>query len=218
MKFLINNWYRLGAVLGLILVTFLAFHLITLSAVQILLIWNLIALFAHQFEEYQFPGGAPIIINKVVYDETTLADHYPGNGLSIMLVNTIAWVIYLVAILLPNYYWLGLGVIFFSLFQILGHCIQMPLKLRAWYNPGMVTTVGLFLPLGVIYINKLSSLGKLNWGTIFLAFLVLIVCILFSIVAPVQLLKNKHTKYPINHWQIKRYNEIMDFCQLTRSK
>lgn len=211
MKFWLKNWYRVGIVLAAILSIWLVVappH----NRIQFFLMLNLLFLFAHQFEEYQLPGGAPLIINQVVYNETTLVDRYPGNSLSIMLVNTIAWAIYLIAIIIPKVTWLGLGVILFSLFQILGHCLEMPVKLRTWYNPGMLTTIFLFIPLGWVYIRYLASHHLLASTTWWAAGSMLVICIILSIVAPVQLLKDKNTSYIISRWQAKRYHCILQHC------
>lgn len=40
-----------------------------LSTIQIILMYSLVALAIHQFEEYVFPGGAPLVINKATYGE-----------------------------------------------------------------------------------------------------------------------------------------------------
>lgn len=216
MNWMIKHWYHVGATIGVLIVIDLLIKALPSNNVQFLLILNLLFLFAHQFEEYQLPGGAPVIINRVVYDETTLADHYPGNGLSIMVVNVVAWLIYLVAILLPNVTWLGLGVVLFSLFQILGHGLEMPIKLKAWYNPGLATSVLLFLPLGIVFIRTIASLHLLHWSTWLGAIGMLIGCIVISIVAPVQLLKDKQTNYPIDPWQVRCYQQVMDHCQIKK--
>lgn len=81
MNFLTNNWYRIGGIIGTIIVIYIFIGSIKLPYTQFILILNLLALFTHQFEEYQLPGGAPIIINKVVYNESTLANKYPGNAI-----------------------------------------------------------------------------------------------------------------------------------------
>lgn len=217
MKFAIHNWYKIGAIFGItLLISILcgAFN----NNIQRLLVFNLICLFAHQFEEYQLPGGAPVIINRVVYGEKTRADYYPGNGLSIMIVNVSAWLIYFIAIMTYQVIWFGLGVVLFSLFQILGHCLEMPIKLRAWYNPGMATTFLLFLPLGIVFIHELAGEQLLDAKTWLLAIVTLIGCILISIVIPVQSLKHERTKYPIDAKQIQRYESIMRHCQIRRHR
>lgn len=174
MKFLIRNWYRLGAAALVIWIIGLLVCRPVLSPIQWLLIFNLMALLAHQFEEYQLPGGAPLIINRVIYNETTLADRYPGNALSICLVNTSAWILYLLSICFYRVYWLGLGLIFFSLFQILGHVLEMNIKLHTWYNPGMATTILLFLPLGWRYIEVVATRHLVSGWDWFYGVLVLI--------------------------------------------
>lgn len=173
---------------------------------------------AHQFEEYQLPGGAPLVINRVIYNEHALTDCYPGNTLSIMLVNTSAWLIYVAAIFLPKLYWFGLGVILFSLFQILGHCFQMNLKLHTWYNPGMLTTLVLFLPIGSKYIQLVTTQALITGKDWLFAILTLLACIIVTIVLPVQTLKNKQTSYRMSAWQVNRFHAILKFAHVGSSK
>lgn len=213
-----NYWFRIGGILLALIILDLIFRQPQLTKVQCLLIFNFMALLAHQLEEYQLPGGAPLVINRVIYDEHELTDRYPGNMQSIMIVNTSAWIIYVLAIAFPGVYWLGLGVILFSLFQVLGHVFQMNLKLHTWYNPGMATTICLFIPIGVNYIRfvmKNNLVTGWNWAT---AVIVLMACILLTIVLPVQALKNKQTSYRIPNWQIKRFHEVCRFAHVGRLK
>ncbi len=218
MKLVINYWYRFGAAALVCLGIVLAVRRPAFSEVQWLLVFNLMALLAHQVEEYQFPGGAPLIINRIVYDERELTDRYPGNSLSICLVNTSAWVIYGISIFLPHIYWFGLGVMMFSLFQILGHLVEMNLKLKVWYNPGLVTTLFLFLPIGWRYIALVSTRHLVSrWDWVF-GVLTLVACIGITIVAPVQSLKNKHTPYIISPWQVRRFHQVTAFASLSKKK
>lgn len=214
MTFMRNHWPHVGVGIFTVLAIWLIAFQPQLPTVQFLLVLNLMALFAHQFEEYVFPGGAPSLINRVVYDETERADRYPGNTLSIMLVNTIAWVIYAVAIFLPDVHWLGMGVIFFSLFQLLGHVLEQNIKLRTWYNPGMATTVLLFTPLGAYFIWFAVTNGLMTSMDWVLAVVTLVACIAISIVLPVQALKNEKTSYIINDWQMKRAAQITEKCRI----
>lgn len=214
MNVFIKYWYRFSTVILILMVIWMIVFRPQFDKTQLLLIFNLMALFAHQFEEYQFPGGAPMIINRVVYDEKQLPDRYPGNSLSICLVNTSAWVIYLISIIFSNVYWLGLGVILFSLFQILGHALEMNIKLHTWYNPGLATTLLLFLPLGWYFISYLTRNGLINGYDWLFAVVMLLACIVITIVLPVQSLKNRQTKYPIDEWQVRRYKQVINFAQI----
>lgn len=210
MKFFIHHWYHVGLILAIIL---LMCTPLGSQPTQKLLMLNLVCLCAHQFEEYQLPGGAPLIINRVIYHEDQRASYYPGNALSIMVVNVSAWFIYGLSIWFYQQTWLGLGVILFSLFQILGHVVEMPISLHAWYNPGMATTLLLFLPLGSYFIYRQGHFGNLSPMVWLLAVITLVFCILLTIILPVQSLKNLHTPYPISEWQVKRYKWIMDHCR-----
>ncbi|MFV0560531.1 MAG: HXXEE domain-containing protein [Enterococcus sp.] len=216
MKTFINKWYQVGALFFVLITIYLVVVQPEYSATKFLLILNLLALFAHQFEEYQFPGGAPLIINRVVYDETKRVDHYPGNSLSIMLVNVSAWVIYAFSIEFSTIYWFGTGIIFFSLFQILGHVLQMNIKLKTWYNPGMFTTIFFFTPIGMLYLREVIENNLVEGWQWAWAILVFIGSILISIVAPVQLLKNEKTRYVIAPWQVERFNKIMAFAKIKK--
>lgn len=94
----------------------------------------------------------------------------------------------------------------------------MPIKLRAWYNPGMATTFLLFLPLCIVYIHELAGEQLLDAKTWLLAIVTLFGCILISIVIPVQSLKSEQTKYPIDAKQIQRCESIMRHCQIRRHR
>ncbi|HGD6842974.1 TPA: HXXEE domain-containing protein [Streptococcus agalactiae] len=216
MSYFRNYWYRFGAILFIILAVILLVFRPDWSMLHYLLYFNFMALLAHQFEEYQFPGGTSPIINYVVYDEEELMDRFPGNTQSIMLVNTIAWLLYIASIAFPQAYWLGLGVMFFSLTQLLGHGFQMNIKLKTWYNPGLATTVFLLVPIACAYIYQASAEGMLTWGDWLGGFIMLIVCVLTSIIAPVQLLKDKKTNYIISPWQMDRFHKVINFVRIKK--
>ncbi|MCI1894260.1 MAG: HXXEE domain-containing protein [Lactobacillus sp.] len=216
MQWFRNYWYRVG---GIILVTMMGWLWLArpqLGALQLMTLLNLMALFAHQLEEYQCPGGAPMVINRVVYDETKQPDRFPGNALSIMLVNVSAWLIYGIAIALPDLIWWGTGVMLFSLFQILGHCLEMNLKLKTWYNPGMATTLLLFLPLGWRYLAYVLTHHLLTTGGWLAAFGMLVACLTVTIILPVQGLKNRNTPYPIDAWQVQRFDQVTNWARIRK--
>jgi hypothetical protein len=209
-------WYRVGGIILVIMIGWLLIVRPQLDTLQLMMMLNLMALFTHQLEEYQLPGGAPMVINRVVYDETKQPDRYPGNELSIMIVNVSAWVIYVIAIAMPTIIWLDTGVIFFSLFQILGHCLEMNFKLKTWYNPGMATTLLLFLPLGWHYLAYITTHQLLSASGWLMAFITLVACIMLTIILPVQGLKNRNTPYPIDAWQVQRFEQITHWARIKR--
>lgn len=216
MRWIRKQWYWVGLASLILVGGWLLIAHPQLGSLRLMMILNLLCLFAHQFEEYRLPGGAPMVINRVVYDEKQQPDRYPGNEWSIVLVNLSAWVIYLIAIMIPNVIWFGMGVMFFSLFQILGHCLEMNIKLKTWYNPGMATTILLFLPLGWHYIATVVAAGLMNPGSWAAAVAVLLACIILTILLPVQGLKNRQTKYPIDPWQVRRFKQVTTWATIGR--
>ena len=216
MRLMRKHWYQLGGVVLLLLGGWLLFFRPQLGGLRLMMILNLMALFTHQLEEYQLPGGAPMVINRVVYAEAEQPDRFPGNEFAFWIVNVSAWLIYGVAIAIPQVTWFGMGVIFFSLFQILGHCFEMNLKLKTWYNPGMATTLLLFLPLGWHYIAHVLTNHLLGTGGWFAAGGMLVACIIVTIILPVQGLKNRNTPYLIDTWQIWRFKQVTHWARIQR--
>lgn len=217
MNFIRNNWYRIG----LIAFAALSFYMIfrgngSLSDIQKILIASLMALPLHQFEEYEIPGGGPIVINRAYYGEEKLYRKYPGNWNSVMIVNLSAYVFYILAVAFPNMIWLGIATMLFNLFQVLGHGIQMNIKLKTWYNPGLATSLFLFLPISIYYfyyiLNHCSVSGK-DW---LYGVLVMVLILIATVITPVQSLKNKESKYVIPEWQVSQFEKVKEFASLKR--
>ena len=218
MKFLRNNWFYIGSVLFVALAFFMPFAHLYFSHIQLILICSFMSLLVHQFEEYILPAGAPVIINKVVWKEEENFRRYQGNTQSIMIVNLSAWVFYIVAIFCPQFIWLGLGTMFFNLFQFVGHGIQMNKALKTWYNSGLASVVFLFIPIGIYYMvfvtgNQLAT----TWNWIF-GVITFVVAFVVTTVLPVQLLKDKNSPYIIPEWQVERFNKVKDFASLTKNQ
>jgi hypothetical protein len=211
--FIRNNWYRLGFVAFVAMAFCGVLFLRDMGIVQTLLYVSLMALFLHQFEEYQFPGGGPVVINRYFYGaDEQLFRHYPGNWNSSMLVNLLSYVFYILAIALPDLTWLGMATMFFNLYQVIGHGIQMNVKMHTWYNPGMATSVFLFLPISVAYIVVTAGGGLIagiEWLYAVIAFVVMAAC---CVVGPVQLLKREDSPYDVPEWQVEQLEKVRAFA------
>lgn len=219
MKFYVYNWYKFTIILFIILsfITVLWGNTI-LSSLQIILMYSLLALFVHQFEEYVFPGGGPAVINKGNFGESKYYRSYPGNMLSSMIVNNSAWLVYTAAIIFPKTIWLGLGTMFFNLFQLIGHGIKMNIGMKAWYNQGLASTVFLLVPISVYYMFFINN-NRLATSTDYvLGIVAFFLTMLLTTILPVQLLKNKNTRYVIPEWQVKRMNAVQAFASLNRKQ
>lgn len=206
MKFIRNHWYQIMMIAFAALAFVGLFCAADWSLVQKLLFASLMALPLHQFEEYELPGGGPLVINKVFWGEKEQYMNYPGNWNSIMIVNLSAYVFYVAALLLPNVIWLGLATMLFNLFQVLGHCFEMNIKGKTWYNPGMVTSLFLFLPISIVYIKQTAGLAG---GKCWLAAVAALVAILLiTVIMPVQLLKRKDSPYVIPEHQKQQFDKV----------
>lgn len=205
MKFIRNHWYQIMLVAFVCMAFYALFFGENLSMLQKLLLASLMALPLHQFEEYELPGGGPVVINRVFWGEKDAYRNYPGNWNSIMVVNLSAYIFYILALLLPGQHWLGLATMLFNLFQVLGHCLEMNIKGKTWYNPGMATSLVLFLPISITYIWQILPQTTAGvWGG---AFAMLVAMLLLTVILPVQLLKNRQSTYIIPNWQIERFED-----------
>lgn len=219
MKWYINNWYRLTIVVFTALSFYMGFwgHA-SLSYIQIILMYSFMALLTHQFEEYVFPGGGPMVINKATFGEKTDFRCYPGNMRSAMIVNNSAYVVYILAIVFPDLICLGLGTMFFNLFQLISHGIQMNRGIKTWYNPGLVSVVFLFVPISIYYMyfivhNQLAT--GLDWlfgGLTFLG------VTLLTTILPVQAMKSRNSLYPIPERQLEMSDKVQSFTSLDNSQ
>lgn len=208
MKFIRNNWFRIGLIAFICMAFWALFCGDTLNIIQKLLLASLMSLPLHQFEEYALPGGGPVVINKVFWGEQNLYRNYPGNWNSIMIVNLSAFIFYILAIIFPDAIWLGLSTMLFNLFQVAGHVFEMNIKGKTWYNPGMVTSIVLFLPVSIAYIVKTSMLtSAVTWAG---AAGFLVVMLIISVISPVQLMKKKDSPHHIPQWQIDQFEKVSE--------
>lgn len=152
MNFLRKNWYYLGALLLVALAAALSFIWGEISTLRAMMLLSFMALLAHQFEEYAWPGGFPAVINLAVMPSGNKPDRYPLNRMTSLFVNVIfAYPFYLGSVLFCNQVWLGLGLVLFGMFQLGFHGIQINKKMQSIYNPGLFTAIVLFWPIGIYY-------------------------------------------------------------------
>ena len=208
MGFIRDNWYKIG------LVAFAAAALAVIAfspemgTTQRILLLSLMALPLHQYEEYALPGGGPVVINRYFYGEADNYRRFPGNWNSIMVVNLSAYVFYILALAFPQLTWLGMATMLFNLYQVLGHCLQMNMKMGTWYNPGMATSVFLFLPVSVRYMVVVAGSGQMLAADWVLAAVCFALIAAVSVVLPVQAMKRADSPYPIPQWQVERLEQV----------
>ena len=154
MRFALDNWFRVGAVV-VIPMSILAALFAADGTIATVMVIQCAALAAHQFEEYAWPGGFPLAVNFGVFrSPLPLADRYPLNQLSSMLLNV--GFLYLVfiptAVWFSDVTWLVLGIALFGLSELAFHLVFVAASTRVLFNPGLITSLALFLPLAAIAI------------------------------------------------------------------
>lgn len=204
-----NHWFHVGAAVFAALAFVMGFWSYRLSTLQTILIYSYMALLAHQFEEYALPGGAPLVINALMYGERKRYDRYPGNKLSMLLVNTVgAYTFYLAAVLFPGTIWLGLAVAYFGFFQLLGHGLIMNIKGRTLYNPGLVTAIVFLVPMGLYYLHYVSSHGLTSGRDYAYGALGFLGAIVFTLVLPIRLCMDRNSPYPLSQEDMSRFHML----------
>jgi hypothetical protein len=194
MNFFRLHWFDIGLMLA---VAVGAFVLVAHPTGIALLLWlNLMALFLHQFEEYHYPGYFPGMMNEVMFSSQQ-PDRYPLNTNTALIVNLVTgWLFYfLAAVFAEKALWLGVATILVSAGNFVAHTFLFNIKGKSRYNPGMVTSILLFLPIAAYFFflvihGQLAT--PLDWG----AGIVLGIALNYlGIIKLIDLLKNKATRY-----------------------
>jgi hypothetical protein len=120
----------------------------------------LIIYMIHQIEEHLWPGGFRQFANAHVFKSGD--DDWPVSEGGVALVNVgYVWLPILLAALLPGpLRWLGLGWVGLTLINAITHIVTS-IRFRI-YNPGLVTSIFLFLPFTIWMLAREVSAGMLT--------------------------------------------------------
>ncbi len=156
-----RHWFDVGAVLGLALAIWLIIAGSAMDTITLILWISLLTLFAHQVEEWRWPGWFPGMLNVVLFRSDD-PWRFPLNVRSGLVVNVVVgWGSYLLAALFgERALWLAMATILVSLGNCVLHLIVIPIRGRIPYNPGMATSLVLFLPVSVwFFVTAWSSMS-----------------------------------------------------------
>jgi hypothetical protein len=120
----------------------------------------LIIYMIHQIEEHLWPGGFRQFANAHVFKSGD--DDWPVSEGGVALVNVgYVWLPILLAALFPGpLRWLGLGWVGLTLINAITHIVTS-IRFRI-YNPGLVTSIFLFLPFTIWMLAREVSAGMLT--------------------------------------------------------
>ena len=161
MRYAERHWFDVGAKIGLALAIWLIIVGSTMDTITLILWISLLTLFAHQFEEWRWPGWFPGMLNVVLFRSDD-PWRFPLNVRSGFVVNVVVgWGSYLLAALFgERALWLAMATILVSLGNCVLHLIVIPIRGRIPYNPGMATSLVLFLPVSVwFFVTAWSSMS-----------------------------------------------------------
>jgi len=153
-----RHWFDVGVVLGLALAIWLIITGSTMDTITLILWISLLTLFAHQVEEWRWPGWFPGMLNVVLFRSDD-PWRFPLNVRSGFVVNVVVgWGSYLLAALVgERALWLAMATILVSVGNCVLHLIVIPVRGRIPYNPGMATSLVLFLPVSVWFFGTVWS-------------------------------------------------------------
>ena len=202
MKWFCRHWYEIGLFPAGIALFSLLIGWNGLSVLQRISLANFIGIMLHQFEEYGFPGGTPVFLNKYMRGGT---ERYPLNQFSAMLVNVvIAYLCYLLPVFFPEIIWLGLAPILFGcVFQVMLHLVVFLIKFHHFYNSGLAAVLCIHVPCGILYIRYAASQGLLAGRTWLYTVLYLIGMILFTVLFGQKLFSKKDSPYPFDEKEVE---------------
>lgn len=159
-KFLLNNWYNINGVIGVLTIIVAVIFWKDMPLLQGLAVLNFAVINLHVFEEFRLPGGFPKFANTIfAMKDSPAPDRYPLNRMSALLTNWVtALVLYVPPIIFPNAVWFGLAPILFGgAAQLLMHGIYNNIQLKRFYNAGLAAVVFGHVPIMIVYIHYIVT-------------------------------------------------------------
>jgi len=160
-KWLKKEWSRVGVILSIFLFVFLFVFVRKSDFVIFILLLQTPLYMLHQIEEYIFPGGFGKFFNTKIFNLET--EDKPVDENFIFLVNVIMiWIVLPVFGLLSiNNYQFGLWIPYFSFFAGIAH-VALAIKAKKLYNPGLIVSLLVNIPVGLWSVLKLMDMGVLD--------------------------------------------------------
>ena len=155
-----REWAKVGFILSIYLFIFLFTFVKEADFVLFLLLLQTPLYMLHETEEYIFPGGFGRFFNMDIFKLQT--PDKPVDENFIFNVNVILiWIILpLFGLLASQNYQYGLWIPYFSFFAGVAH-IGLGIKAHKLYNPGLIISLLLNIPVGAWSIYYLSDQGIL---------------------------------------------------------
>lgn len=196
MKKIVNNWYKISILLAGFTLLLLLFG--SWNFTQKIILALIICLFLHFYEEFGFPGGFPYMGVKVLLGKDELdSSKWGANNLNSLFGN---WgfliVIYILPLIFPNIRFLTIGAIIFSFLECFMHLLLFNVRLKQFYNPGLITAVFGMTPISIYYFISVRNQSFYYWYDYVIAFVWCLIVFLFFFRSPIYWGLGKLEGYP----------------------
>ena len=155
-----------------------------------------IALVLHVWEEWRIPGGFYYLYNQG-------AANYPMNMLSDCVTNMIGITLGTIVVLWGGNAISSITVAFCSFFEVIVHCGILMIRtqnlfagsgITVFYDPGMATSLLLFLPITIAFIYCLIK-SRPNWKQILFGIVCIVIVIQTNVILPEEIFKDENSPY-----------------------
>jgi len=165
-RWLKRDWAKVGFILSIFLFVFLFAFVKNTDFVLFLLLLQTPLYMLHETEEYIFPGGFAKFFNTGIFKLQT--EDKPLDENFIFFVNIlVVWIILpTFGLLAAKDYQYGLWIPYFSFFAGVAH-IVLGIKARKRYNPGLIISLLLNIPVGawsILYLVNHGILPNIFWN------------------------------------------------------
>jgi hypothetical protein len=156
-----RDWAKAGFIVSIFLFVFLIVFVRELDFVVFILLLQTPLYMLHQAEEYVFPGGFGEFFNKDIFKLET--EDGPVDQDFIFFINILLiWIaVPAFGILSTINYQYGLWLPYFSFFAGIAH-ILLSIRARKFYNPGLLISLFVNIPIGLWSIFFLINTGELE--------------------------------------------------------
>jgi hypothetical protein len=200
------HWPRIGALVAMLVGAVTAMAGRRLTKPQILSAANLMALIAHQYEEYVQPGYFPGQFNRGLFKSDS-PRNYPMNAQTAMVINTcLAYPFYVAPLVFPKKRWLGLAPVLVGWSQVVLHGIVIPRKAGAKYGPGVLTALFLHLPIGIGYLKAVGREGPIGRKEWVAGLIGAVGSAVFGVAVPNMVMRDRNSPYAFTAKQMGPYD------------
>lgn len=151
-----RDWAKTGFILSIFLFVFLVVFVRKEDFILFLILLQTPLYMIHETEEYIFPGGFGKFFNMDILKLDTVDQPVDENFIFYVNVLLIWLVLPVFGLLSINDYQYGLWILYFSFFAGIAH-IVLGIKAKKLYNPGLVISLLLNIPVGlwsIIYVTN----------------------------------------------------------------